>query len=159
MDDDIQGIDAEAPADLANDGDGIEELPPPDPTEVAQAEEFERQVRAEASEQFKRLKYDAQTIYGLTRGRPGVRSPEQWASLVEKAGDEIGNGQFIVRCLGAERYLEPETVAVLITLRQNLIAENSARDRRCRHDGRCGDYRLPQHAPYTALDRRPKPRR
>jgi hypothetical protein len=28
-----------------------------------------------------------------------------------------------VRCLGAERYLEPEIVAVLITLRQNLMSE------------------------------------
>ena len=35
----------------------------------------------------------------------------------------IGNGRFLVRQFGAERYLEPETVAVLITLRQALIAD------------------------------------
>jgi hypothetical protein len=43
--------------------------------------------------------------------------------MLEKAGDEIGNGRFLVRMLGAERYLEPETVAVLITFRQELLAE------------------------------------
>ena len=43
--------------------------------------------------------------------------------MLEKAGDEIGNGRFIVRFLGAERYLDAGTVAVLLTLRQNLIAE------------------------------------
>jgi len=41
----------------------------------------------------------------------------------EKAGDEIGNGRFLVRLLGAERYLDPATVLVLLTFRQNLIAE------------------------------------
>jgi hypothetical protein len=66
---------------------------------------------------------EAQAIYGLTRGRPGVRSPQQWAEMLEQAGDEIGNGRFLVRMLGAERYLEPEIVAVLITLRQELLAE------------------------------------
>jgi hypothetical protein len=45
------------------------------------------------------------------------------AALLERSGDEIGNGRFIVRCLGAERYLDNETVAVLVTLRQNLIAD------------------------------------
>ena len=43
--------------------------------------------------------------------------------MLEKAGDYIGNGRFLVRYLGAERYLDAETVAVLITFRQNLIAE------------------------------------
>jgi hypothetical protein len=42
---------------------------------------------------------------------------------LEKPADDIGNGRFLVRQLGAERYLEPETVAVLITLRQALIAD------------------------------------
>ena len=123
MDDDVRGVDASAPVDLADDEDGIREVPPSDPEAEAEAEAFERRVQAEANEQFKRLKDEAQAIYGLTRGRPGVRTQQQWAALLEKAGDELGNGSFIVRCLGAERYLEPEIVAVLVTLRQNLMAE------------------------------------
>ena len=90
---------------------------------TTEAEAEERRVQAEVTEQFKRLKDEAQAIYGLTRGRPGVRTPQQWAELLEKAGDELGNGSFIGRCHGAERYLEPEFVAVLVTLRQNLMAE------------------------------------
>ncbi len=86
-------------------------------------EAFERQVREEANAQFKKLKDEARAIFGQVKGRPGVRSTERWAELLEKAGDEIGNGRFIVRQLGAERYLDPEAVAVLITLRQNLLAE------------------------------------
>ncbi len=108
---------------VADADDEAEELPAVDPAEEARAEEFERGVQAEAKEQFKRLKDEAQAIYGLTRGRVGARTPQEWAALLEKAGDEIGNGQFLVRWLGAERYLEPGIVAVLVTLRQNLMAE------------------------------------
>ena len=120
MEDDVQGTDAEV-VDLVDAE--VEELPPIDPEEEARAEEFERRVRLRRSSSFKRLKDEARAIYGLTRGRPGVHTPEKWASLLEEAGDEIGNGRFLVRCLGAERYLEPATVAVLINLRPNLLAE------------------------------------
>jgi hypothetical protein len=57
-----------------------------------------------------------------SRDGPASSLRENGKSL-EQAGDYIGNGRFIVRYLGAERYLDAETVAVLITLRQNLIAE------------------------------------
>lgn len=104
--------------------DAVEDEPQPiSPADDVAAEAHERRVRTEFAQQFARLKDEAQAIYGLTHGRPGVRSPQQWAAMLEKASDEIGNGRFLVRMLGAERYLEPETVAVLITLRQQLLAE------------------------------------
>jgi hypothetical protein len=59
----------------------------------------------------------------MVEGRPGVISAAEWQKRLESAGDQIGNGRFLVRNLGAERYLDAETVAVLVTLRQNLIAE------------------------------------
>ena len=83
----------------------------------------ERRVRVEMDQQFRRLKDESRAIYGLVKGRPGVRSPQVWADLLEKAGDEIGSGKFLTRQLGAENYLAPEITAVLLTLRQNLIAE------------------------------------
>ena len=125
MDSDILSKETDASVGFADDGAGFEERPPIDPEEQARAEEFERRGQAEAKEQFKRLKDEAQELYGIVRGVPGVRTPEAWAELLEKAGDEIGNGRFIVGCLGAERYLDPETVAILVTLRQNLLAEAS----------------------------------
>lgn len=91
--------------------------------EERRAEEHEALIKAQADEQFQRLKDEAKALFGMVDGRPGVRSPREWEKLLEQAGDYIGNGRFIVRCLGAERYLDAETVAVLITLRQNLIAE------------------------------------
>ena len=110
------------PDEIATRSDAKSELVESDSDE-ARAATHEARVRNELDAQFARLKDESRAIYGLVRGRPGVRSPQKWASLLEKAGDEIGNGKFLVRQLGAENYLAPETVAVLITLRQNLIAE------------------------------------
>ena len=87
------------------------------------AEEHERRARQGMAVQFQRLKDEAHALYGMVDGRPGVRSPQEWARLLDRAGDEIGNGTFIVRWLGAERYLDALTVAALITFRQNLIAD------------------------------------
>lgn len=87
------------------------------------AEEHEARIKSDMKGQFQRLNDEAKAVYGLVAGRPGVRSPHQWREMIEEAGDTIGNGRFIVRCLGAERYLDAETVALLITLRQNLTAE------------------------------------
>lgn len=107
----------------ANDGDLHSEQKCLETEQDERAEAFERRAREEANAQFRKLKDQARAIYGQVNGRPGVRSPREWEKLLEKAGDEIGNGKFIVRQLGAERYLDPKTVAVLITLRQNLLRE------------------------------------
>jgi hypothetical protein len=56
------------------------------------------------------------------------------AEVLEKAGDEIGNGCFIVRQLGAERYLDYETVAVLITRSAEPHWGSSPVDRRRDHE-------------------------
>ncbi len=89
----------------------------------ALAAAHEARVSKEMDTQFARLKYEARALFGHVHGWPGVRSPQKWAKMLEKAGDEIGNGKFLVRYLGAENYLAPEVVAVLVTLRQTLIAE------------------------------------
>ncbi len=96
---------------------------PGDESRVAALEALEARIAASQKVQFQRLKDEARTLYGVVDGVPGVRSPREWQKLLERAGDEIGNGRFIVRCLGAERYLDALTVAVLITLRRSLIEE------------------------------------
>lgn len=80
-------------------------------------------MRDEQRALFQRVKDEARALFGMVEGRPGVRSLKELQAFLEKAGDEIGNGRFIVRFLGAERYLDVGTVAALITLWQNLIAE------------------------------------
>jgi hypothetical protein len=84
---------------------------------------YEQRVRQEMNAQFARLKDEARAVFRAVRGRPGVRTTQQWAQMLEEAGDSLDNGRFLVQQLGAERYLDPEMVAVLITLRQNLIAD------------------------------------
>jgi hypothetical protein len=119
MDAENQTAVAEAMAPPSSEDEEFAERPKPDP----EAEEFERRGREKAHAQFRMVKDEAQAVYGVVLGQVGVRTPEEWAALLEKAGDETGSGRFLVRCLGAERYLEPATVAVLLTLRQNLIAD------------------------------------
>lgn len=89
----------------------------------ARAEEHERRIAEQKQAQLQRLKDEARALLGMVEGQPGIVSLARLQELLEKAGDDIGNGRFIVRYLGAERYLDVDTVAVLITLRQNLIAE------------------------------------
>jgi hypothetical protein len=89
----------------------------------AEAEAFEQRVKDQMDAQFQRLKDEARALFGMVNGRPGVRNQAEWEKRLGQASDDIGSGRFVVRCLGAERYLDAETVAVLITLRQNLIAE------------------------------------
>lgn len=98
-------------------------VPAPSAEEDHSAEEHEKRFRERQAVQFQRLKDEAKALYGMVEGRPGVISARHWEQILEKAGDYVGNGRFIVRCLGAERYLDAETVAVLITFRQNLIAD------------------------------------
>ncbi len=98
--------------------------PAPSPDEAQRrADEHERRVRDEMESQFARLKDEGKALFGMVEGRPGVKSPPEWAKRLDQAGDDIGNGRFVVRYLGTERYLDAETVTVLVTLRQNLIAE------------------------------------
>jgi hypothetical protein len=87
------------------------------------AEELEGKARAQAKVQFQQLKDEAHAVFGMLEGRPGIISLKHLRDHLEKAGDELGNGHFILRFLGAERYLDVGTVAMLITIRQNLIAE------------------------------------
>ncbi len=64
------------------------------------AERLEAKRRTEALSQFRRLKDEARAIFAMVDGRPGVKSLAEWQKLLERAGDEIGNGRFLVRCLG-----------------------------------------------------------
>ena len=75
-----------------------EERPPT--SDDARAPIHEERVAARQKAQFQSLKDEARAIFGMVDGVPGVRSSRDWEKLLERAGDEIGNGKFIVRCLG-----------------------------------------------------------
>ncbi len=67
--------------------------------------------------------------WGYHRAMEGwgkVGSREEWEQTLAVAGSDLHRGRFLIETLGAERYLEPEVVAVLLTLRRSWIEEYGA---------------------------------
>ncbi len=89
------------------------------------ASEHEERAARELDTQHRELKNDAQTLYRSVKGRRGVHSQAQWDAVCEKSREDYASGRFLVERLGAERYLDPEMMAVLIGLRQSLLPDNA----------------------------------
>lgn len=89
--------------------------------------DFERAMaawRAERELQQKRLLTDARASFRAMAGWHGVTSQAGWEATVKEASEELNNGSFLIERLGAERYLDPKLMAVLLVLRRRLIDEN-----------------------------------
>ena len=91
--------------------------------ELARA--HEEKVASELDIQHRELKYDAQSVFRSVKGQRGVHSKEQWDAMCEKSREDYASGRFLVERLGAERYLDPEMMAVLMGLRQSLLPDNA----------------------------------
>jgi hypothetical protein len=95
------------------------------------ADEYQRRIKEQQTRQFQLLKDEARALYGMLDGRPGIRSLADIQKLLAKAGDEIGNGRFVVRCLGAERVspaaASPETFPSFPTFPELLPSERPPR--------------------------------
>jgi hypothetical protein len=52
-----------------------------------------------------------------------ITTPEAWVETAEQAGRDYRNGRFFIERLGGSRHLDPELMAVLWSIRQQLIAE------------------------------------
>ncbi len=61
--------------------------------------------------------------YSAMEGWQRVTSQEDWERTLAVAASDLYRGKFLIDMLGAERYLEPERMAVLITLRRAWIEE------------------------------------
>ncbi len=88
----------------------------------AAAEKHERRVAAELSAQHQELRDQAQALIAAVKGRRGIRGEEDWQAIFKQAKINYENGRFLIQQLGAERYLEPELMATLAQLRQDLLA-------------------------------------
>jgi hypothetical protein len=86
------------------------------------AEAHEKRVVAELNAQHLALREQAQALIATVKGRRGIQSDEHWQALFQKAKIDYDNGRFLLQQLGAERYLEPELMATLAQLRQDLLA-------------------------------------
>jgi hypothetical protein len=89
---------------------------------IESAEAFERRIQQENNAQFQQLRDQAQATLAAVKGSRAIRRPEDWEGMFLKANVEYSSGRFILKQLGAERYLEPELMATLAQLRRDLLA-------------------------------------
>ncbi len=82
-----------------------------------------REWKAERDRRATQLRRDARAVFSAMEGWQRVESAEDWVRTWEEAREAYGSGRFLVRRLGAERFLEPELMAVLWGLRRGLVEE------------------------------------
>ena len=79
------------------------------------------------AERHERLQHDARAVFRALDGWSGIGTLEEWQAAVRQADEDYGNGHFLIDRLGAERYLDPTLMAVLLAMRRRLIDEQGAR--------------------------------
>ena len=82
-----------------------------------------REWQAERDRRSARLRHDARAVWRAMEGWQRVGTEEEWLRTVEESRDAYRSGRFLVDRLGAERFLEPELMAVLWGLRRGLVEE------------------------------------
>jgi len=90
------------------------------------AEDLEAQFQAWQAERDQRamqLRRDARAVFSAMEGWQRVTSPEAWVETAEQAGRDYRSGRFFIERLGGSRHLDPELMAVLWSVRQQLIEE------------------------------------
>src|SRR6266511_3785388 len=84
--------------------------------------EYERRL----AERHERLRTDARAAFRALDGWHGIKSQEDWERTAAQAREDYDRGAFLLDRLGAERYLDPPLMAVLLGLRRRLIEEHQA---------------------------------
>jgi len=90
---------------------------------VGNAELYQVEVQNLANQQFLELQSQAQSLFKTVKGLPGVATQERWNALVERACKDYPTGNFLLKRMGAKRYLDPELMAVLLHIRQQLLVD------------------------------------
>lgn len=80
-------------------------------------------IQAEKARQVAKMREDAQAAYAALTGWQRVRTEEEWLIICQQAGTDYAAGRFAIEQLGATRHLDPELMATLWGLRQQLVAE------------------------------------
>jgi hypothetical protein len=93
-------------------------LPETDPA----AEAHVRRVATKLNAQHQELRDQAQALLAAVKGQRGIRTEEDWQAIFKQAKIDQDNGRFIIKRLGAERFLEPESMATLALHRNDLLA-------------------------------------
>jgi hypothetical protein len=73
-----------------------------------------------------KLMADARSVLRALQGWGSIRDQADWNKAVEDADKGLDRGLFLLERLGAERYLDPQLMAVLLVLRRRLVDETGA---------------------------------
>jgi hypothetical protein len=87
---------------------------------------YEAEYERRLSQHQERLRSDARAVFRAVEGWGTVKDQAAWEGVVQQAAADFANSHFLIDRLGAERYLDPPLMAVLLTLRRRLIDEHGA---------------------------------
>jgi len=87
---------------------------------------FKAEYEQRLAERRHRLERDAMASWRAMDGWARVQSEDDWLTMVRQADEALDDGSFLIERLGAERYLDPALMAVLLALRRRLIDEHGA---------------------------------
>src|SRR5919108_4090225 len=72
---------------------------------------------------YTQLRKHARAAMRAFEGWGSIRSPQEWQTACEDASKRYQSGRFLIERLGAERFLDPQLMATLWQLRQDLLEE------------------------------------
>jgi hypothetical protein len=87
-----------------------------------------QKARAEDQRLYTHLLWDARAVMRAMEGWRGsdLETEAGWRNACEEARQRYHSGRFLIERLGAERFLEPQLMAILWQLRQTLVEEYGA---------------------------------
>ena len=89
-------------------------------------EAFHAEYERRLAERHDRLMRDAKASYRAMQDWGTIKTVEQWQATIREAAEQLDSGDFLLARLGADRYLDPTLMAVLLVLRRRLIDEHGA---------------------------------
>lgn len=87
----------------------------------AEIEAWYQEWQADRDRRITQLRHDARAVFSAMEGWQRVQSEDDWVRAYEEARESYRSGRFLIERLGAERFLEPELMAVLVQLRRGLV--------------------------------------
>src|SRR5215217_2471880 len=81
-------------------------------------------AQAERDRRVAQLRHDARAVYSALDGWQQIGSQDDWVQACQQALESYDSGRFLIEQLGAERYLEPQLMAVLLGLRRGLVGSD-----------------------------------
>src|SRR5262245_17509166 len=98
-----------------------------DPQYRAELETRRQQALDRDDQRYQRLRRNARAVFPALEGWREVATEHSWERICEHSREAYQSGRFLLERLGAERYLEPQLMALLWQLRQGLLKEGEDR--------------------------------